>query len=140
MLRAFARGEMTTMVTMAGAPWLARVAGSLLACLPAAAFADDYADLVAAERAFAADAAARSVRDAFLTALGNEGVVFAPGPVLARTAWEPRPADTSRLHLRPVATHSRRGRQAGSLRPLLHCLAEAARWSMEGHRRQGHRP
>jgi ketosteroid isomerase-like protein len=65
--------------------------------------AADFEDLVAAERAFAADAAARSVRDAFLAALADEGVVFAPGPVNAQRAWSARPADTTRLEWAPEA-------------------------------------
>jgi ketosteroid isomerase-like protein len=91
------------MVTTAGTPWLALGAAVLLTGLPAAARADDYADLVAAERAFAADAATRSVRDAFVTALTEDGVVFAPGPVRGRPVWEARPADKTRLEWAPEA-------------------------------------
>ena len=66
MLRAFAPGEMTDMVTMTGARWwMAFVLVPALA-LPAVARADGFTDMVAAERAFAADALARNMRDAFL--------------------------------------------------------------------------
>ena len=67
----------------------------LLACLLVApvAAAGDFEDMVAAERAFAADASARSTRDAFIAALAEDGVVFAPGPVNGKQSWTARPAN-----------------------------------------------
>lgn len=73
----------------------------LAAMLPAAAEAGDFEDLVAAERAFAADALARNTRDAFLAALAPDGVVFAPGPASGKTVWEARTATTAKLEWAP---------------------------------------
>jgi hypothetical protein len=101
MLRAFDPGEMPTMVTSA-APrrWIAVAA--LLALAPAApAVADDYDDLVAAERAFAADASARNVREAFLTAIHDEGIIFAPGPVRSKDVFSASPDDGTKLEWAP---------------------------------------
>jgi ketosteroid isomerase-like protein len=79
---------------------VALLAGLLAPC---AALATDYDDLVAAERAFAVDAGARSVRDAFLAALAEDGVVFAPGPVPGQAVWTARPADATKLEWAPEA-------------------------------------
>lgn len=77
-------------------------AWSLLAmalAMPVAA--SDFDDMVAAERAFAADASARNTRDAFLAALGEDGLVFAPGPTRGKPVWEARVADKTRLEWAP---------------------------------------
>ena len=66
-----------------------------------AAAASDFEDLVAAERAFAADASARSVREAFLAALAADGMVFAPGPVNGQATWQARPENKARLEWAP---------------------------------------
>lgn len=63
--------------------------------------ASDYEDLVAAERAFAADAGARSVRQAFLAVLAPNAVVFASGPVNGPANWQARPEDKARLEWAP---------------------------------------
>ncbi len=68
----------------------------------------DVAEFVAAERAFAADAAARGVTPAFIAALAPQAILFRPGPVDgqawlathpgnpdARLAWEPSYAEVS---------------------------------------------
>lgn len=73
----------------------------LLLSLPRPALADDFADLVAAEKAFAADASARSTREAFLAALAPDGVVFAPGPANGRRVWEARASNKNRLEWTP---------------------------------------
>jgi len=52
----------------------------VLAGLAGGAAASDFDDMVAAERAFAADAVARTTREAFLAALAPDAVVFDPGP------------------------------------------------------------
>lgn len=52
--------------------------------------ADDFDDVVAAERGFAADAAARGARAAFLEVLADDSVVFSPGPRGGRAVWEAR--------------------------------------------------
>lgn len=55
------------------------------------------ASLVAAEKAFAAAAVAKSMRDAFLEYLAPDAVVFNPGPVPGRPLYEKQAADKSRL-------------------------------------------
>lgn len=64
--------------------------------------ADDFEDLVSAERAFAADASARSTREAFVAALADDGLVFAPGPTNGKRVWESRPVDKNRLEWAPA--------------------------------------
>jgi ketosteroid isomerase-like protein len=77
-------------------------AGLLFAALAAApAFASDYEDLVAAERAFAADASARSTRAAFLAYLAEDGLVFDPGPSSGQRVWGARKENKSRLEWAP---------------------------------------
>ena len=66
------------------------------------ATAEDFEDLVSAEKAFAADAGARSTQDAFLAALADDGLVFAPGPTNGKRVWEARPADKNRLEWAPA--------------------------------------
>lgn len=68
---------------------------------PVAAAADDFADLVSAERAFAADAGARSTRDAFLAVLADDSLLFAPGPTSGRRVWEARKEGGNRLEWTP---------------------------------------
>ena len=78
------------------------------ACLLLASFsaaplarADDFEDMVAAEKAFAADASARGTRAAFLAALADDGLVFAPGPGSGQRVWEARPENKNRLEWAP---------------------------------------
>ena len=66
------------------------------------ALADDFEDLVAAERGFSADAAARGTRAAFLAALAADGLVFAPGPTSGQRTWESRPENKNRLAWAPA--------------------------------------
>ena len=63
--------------------------------------ADDFDDMVAAERAFAADAGARSTRAAFLAALADDGLVFAPGPSNGQRVWDLRAENKNRLEWAP---------------------------------------
>lgn len=77
----------------------ATLASALLAAAPVRA--DDYADLVAAERAFAADASARTTREAFLAALAPDGLVFAPGPTSGQHSWQSRTDDGGKLAWAP---------------------------------------
>jgi len=65
------------------------------------AVAGDFEDMVAAERAFAADASARNTRDAFLAAYAEDGVAFAPGPRNAQRVWEKRSANKNHLEWAP---------------------------------------
>jgi ketosteroid isomerase-like protein len=103
MLRAFAPGEMTAMVTMTDALRWTTLAVALALAAPGAARADAFADMVAAERAFAADALARNVRDAFLASTADDGVVFSAGPHNARDLWTSKPANKTRLEWAPEA-------------------------------------
>lgn len=73
----------------------------LIVLLAQPAVAGDFDDMVAAEKAFAADAAARSTRDAFIAAFAEDGIVFAPGPVNAKRTWEARPVNANRLEWAP---------------------------------------
>lgn len=73
---------------------------SFALAVPAAA--DDFEDMVSAERAFAADAIARSTREAFVAALADDGLVFAPGPTNGKRVWEARPVDKNRLEWAPA--------------------------------------
>lgn len=65
--------------------------------------ADDWDGLVAAEKAFAADAQARSVREAFLAAMDAQSLTFAPGLVNGRAYWTDKPASTMKLQWAPDA-------------------------------------
>lgn len=73
---------------------------ALALAMPAAA--DDFDDMVSAERAFAADAAARTTKEAFLDALAADGMVFAPGPTNGKLVWGARTADKNRLEWAPA--------------------------------------
>lgn len=64
--------------------------------------ADDYADLVSAEQTFAVDATVRGTRAAFLAALADDGVVFAPGPMSGKAVWTARPDNKDRLEWAPA--------------------------------------
>jgi ketosteroid isomerase-like protein len=77
---------------------LALVAAALFA---GGATAGDFEDMVAAERAFAADASARTLHDAFLAAYDEDGIAFAPGPRNAQRVWEKRPANKNKLEWAP---------------------------------------
>lgn len=72
-----------------------------LAAFAAPVVASDFDDMVAAERAFAADASARNTRDAFLAAYADDGVAFAPGPVNAQRLWQSRSVNKNRLEWTP---------------------------------------
>ena len=72
------------------------------ACLAMPARAGDFEDLVAAERAFAADAHARGAQAAFLAALADDGLVIAPGPTSGRRVWETRTNFKGKLEWAPA--------------------------------------
>lgn len=64
----------------------------LLAALPLAASADPFDGIVAAERAFAADAAARGARTAFVAAFADDALAYtAEGPKPGRAWYASRP-------------------------------------------------
>ncbi len=62
----------------------------------------DLEALVAAERAFAAEAAARSVRDAFLAWLDGDAIVMNPRATPARAFYAGRPPSAARLAWEPA--------------------------------------
>jgi ketosteroid isomerase-like protein len=103
MLRAFDPGEMIHMVTSTTGGRCLAAAALFALVVPAAAVADDFADLVAAERAFAADAAARNVRDAFLASMADGAKVFSGGPHDAKAYWTAREPNKMKLEWAPEA-------------------------------------
>jgi ketosteroid isomerase-like protein len=72
------------------------------ALLPVAAHANAALDsLVASERAFAAMSVAKGMKDAFLTFLAEDAVVFRPTATNGRKVWEERPPSTATLLWEP---------------------------------------
>jgi ketosteroid isomerase-like protein len=69
--------------------------------LPSPQASPDPMELVAAERAFAREAAEKGTRAGFLAHLGEGSVVFEPGPVDARASWEGREARPGLLSWEP---------------------------------------
>ena len=57
--------------------------------------------LVAGERAFAALSVAKGMKEAFLTYLSTDAVIFQPRAVNGRTVWEARPASAATLKWEP---------------------------------------
>jgi ketosteroid isomerase-like protein len=74
----------------------------LLCAVCGLARAGDFEDMIAAERAFAADAAAHGTRDAFLAALASDALVFQPGPTSGQRAWTARKPDKNLLEWTPA--------------------------------------
>lgn len=62
----------------------------------------DWTALVVSEHAFARSAAERGTREAFLTFLADDSVVFRPGPVDGKAAYAGRPASPGLLSWEPV--------------------------------------
>ena len=75
--------------------WIAAVPAAIVVLLPAVAGAPAgeaaLDSLVAAERAFAATSVEKGMRDAFLTFLADDGMIFRPLPVNGKKIWEARP-------------------------------------------------
>lgn len=94
------------------AAWLAAPCRAA-ATEPAQAPHPDLQALVAAERAFAADARRTSVREAFLAWLDADAVVFRPRPVPARPVYEARPASPALLAWEPAFAAVARSGDAG---------------------------
>lgn len=70
----------------------------VLSASPSPASADAALDsLIATERAFAALSVAKGMKEAFLTYLAEGSVVFQPGAVDGRKAWEAKPASAATL-------------------------------------------
>lgn len=75
--------------------WILAAVSSLI---PVTVRADAALDsLVASERAFAAMSVAKGMKDAFLTYLAEDGVVFRPTATNGRKVWEARPPSTATL-------------------------------------------
>lgn len=91
----------TTLLKTVRTALLAALALPALLLPATAARASDFDDMVAAERAFAADAAARNTRDAFLAAYDADGVAFAPGPTSAQRLWSSRSVNANKLEWAP---------------------------------------
>lgn len=108
---------------------------SLLAlALAAPVSADDFGDMVNAEKAFAADASARNTRDAFLAALADDGLMFNPGPVNGKRHWEALTANKNRLEWAPeVAEIAASGDLGFSSGPWRFTAAGAEKPSAFGH-------
>lgn len=62
---------------------------------------DDVQSLIAAERTFADSARVHGIRDAFLSVLDDEGIIFRPAPVKARPWYSARPAPPGLLSWTP---------------------------------------
>ena len=80
---------------------------AIVAAALAVAARDTHADaaldsLVASERAFAALSTAKGMREAFLTYLAEDGVVFQPTATNGRKAWEGRPESKATLLWEPA--------------------------------------
>lgn len=76
----------------------------LLAVAPVAAAGDAFEEIVAAERAFAADAAARGAKAAFVAAFADDALVYTPdGPAAARARYAARPEFTVAITWAPEA-------------------------------------
>lgn len=91
-------------------PWLSLLAAATPSAPPPPGAAPSPAALVEAERAFARDAAANGTRAAFLKWLAPTGVVFRPGPVNGRKAYEAAKANSAVLAWEPAyAAISERG-------------------------------
>ena len=52
--------------------------------------ADPLETLVASERAFSAMSVEKGMKDAFLTYLADDGIIFRPLPVNGKSVWAPR--------------------------------------------------
>jgi ketosteroid isomerase-like protein len=91
---------------------------ALASAMPVAA--NDFDDMVNAEKAFAADASARNTKDAFLAALADDSVVFSPAPSNGKRVWEGRSMNKNRLEWTPetaeIATSGELGYTSGPWR------------------------
>jgi ketosteroid isomerase-like protein len=81
--------------------WIGVVAMVAQSLTPSGAGAQALDSLVANERAFAALAAAKGIREAFLTYLADDGVLFRPTATNGKKAWEARPETKAQLLWEP---------------------------------------
>lgn len=63
---------------------------------------DALHSLVQAEKNFAQMSVEKSIRDAFLANLAEEGIVFDPGPVNGKQLYQKRPASNAQLTWQPI--------------------------------------
>jgi len=61
--------------------------------------------LVESERAFAAKSVKEGMKKAFLAYLADDGIIFRPGPVNGKTAWEKAKESTARLEWQPTVAY-----------------------------------
>lgn len=79
--------------------WLALIVS--LATTNPASGSDALRSMVEAERAFSRMSVERGMRDAFVTNLADDAIVFNPLPANGKQVWEPRPRSTSTLIWEP---------------------------------------
>lgn len=82
--------------------WIGVITMAAQLVTPSRAAADAARDsLVASERAFAALSVARGMKEAFLTYLTEDAILFRPTATNGRKSWEARPASTATLLWEP---------------------------------------
>jgi ketosteroid isomerase-like protein len=75
----------------------------VFAATPEADLQASFESLIAAERAFSKTSVEKGTREAFLTFLADDGLLFGPGPVNGKKQWEPRPAQSPGILIwRPI--------------------------------------
>lgn len=73
-----------------------------LAATTSAAGSDALKSLVEAERGFSRMSVEQGMRDAFVSNLADDGIVFQPLPVNGKRVWEPRPRSAATLIWEPA--------------------------------------
>ncbi len=63
---------------------------------------DPIRTMIAAEKSFAALSLKAGMKEAFMTYLADDGILFRPGPVNGKSVWENRPESGARLEWWPV--------------------------------------
>ena len=69
--------------------------------------------LAEAERAFARTALEKSIREAFLTWLADDAIIFRPGPINGKESWRDRPNPKATLIWEPILAATARGGDLG---------------------------
>jgi hypothetical protein len=75
---------------------------SFLACFQKIDSNDSLRSLVEAERSFAKTSMEKGIRDAFLTYLADDAIIFRPKPVMAKPFYAQRPNIPGSLNWKPV--------------------------------------
>lgn len=94
---------------------------------------DAFDALVAAERAFAADAGARGINAAFLDAAAEHGVVFRPGPLRVADVYSKAPPATYSLQWGPASAEIASSGDLGYTYGPYHVLDAAGAATGAGH-------